>query len=142
METTLGKEYQDQDARVRFLKDNCDEVVEKGYTRRFTTEELSQKKTELSEVAIEINEVELEKKHAMQMFKEQLKPLQENMTELLDQIKAKSEFVRDQCFKFLDHENRTVGFYSKEGDLIEERPMYTQELQSTIFSISRTGTES
>jgi len=35
MERELGKDYQGE-SRIRFLKDNCDKIEEKGYMKRFS----------------------------------------------------------------------------------------------------------
>ena len=59
----------------------------------------------------------------------------------LDGLKKKAEFVTERCFKFIDQETREVGYYNENGDLIESRPAYSEELQTTLFQIGRkTGT--
>ena len=59
----------------------------------------------------------------------------------LDGLKKKAEFVTERCFKFIDQEAREVGYYNENGDLIESRPAYSEELQTTLFQIGRkTGT--
>ena len=87
-------------------------------------------------------EIEEEKKDAMQQFKDRIKPKATEKAKLLGDLKRKSEFVNDDCYKFIDHENRTVGFYNKLGELVSSRPIMPQEMQKTVFSINRkTGTE-
>lgn len=137
MQKHLGKDIENKDDRRAFLMDNCDQVNTKGFMRRYTKEELDQKKTELSEVAITISEIELRKKAVGVLFKAELKPEQETMGELLQQIKQKAEFVTEDCFKFIDRTTMTVGFYSREGDLIEQRPALAEEMQTTIFMANR-----
>ena len=59
----------------------------------------------------------------------------------LDGLKKKAEFVTERCFKFIDQEAREVGYYNENGDLIESRPAYSEELQTTLFQFGRkTGT--
>ena len=114
MERELGKDLEQGKKRVAFLMDNCDAVEEKGYMKPFTPEELARMKESLSETDIEINDIEEEKK---------------------------AEFVTERCFKFIDQEAREVGYYNENGDLIESRPAYSEELQTTLFQIGRkTGT--
>ena len=143
MDKFLGQDIPEKD-RWQFLKDNADAVEEVGYTRRFTPEELAQKKEELAEVSIRINDIELEKKEVMETFKERLKPLNEEKQELLDHIKKGSEYRSgEECAKILYHEERMAGFYNKLGELVYSRPIMPQEMQRTTFSINRkTGTES
>lgn len=143
MDKFLGQDIPEKD-RWQFLKDNADAVEEVGYTRRFTPEELAQKKEELAEVSIRINDIELEKKEVMETFKERLKPLNEEKQELLDHIKKGSEYRSgEECAKILYHEERMAGFYNRLGELVYSRPIMPQEMQRTTFSINRkTGTES
>lgn len=140
MEKTIGKEYPPEQ-RIQFLKDNCDKVEKKTYMRQFTREEILQKKEELSEVSISISDIEDEKKETLKEIKERLDPLAEQKKTLLTNIKQKAEEVKDECFKFIDQEERMVGYYNNEGDLIEQRPAFADELLWTIFMEARkTGT--
>lgn len=141
MDKFLGKEYPEGETRIRFLKDNCDKVVEKGYSKRFTPEQIATMKSSLSDVSIAINDKEVEKKAFNDQIKAVLKPLLEEKKDILAKLKNKAEFVTEQCFKFVDKEERITAFYNGEGDLIDFRPCNPDELQGTIFQISRnTGT--
>ena len=141
MEQFLGRDMPEE-ARRQMLEDSCDAMEEIGYTRRFSPEELSQKKESLAELSISINDIEVEKTEAMQFYKEKLKPLNEDKKELLTELKNKSVYVNDKCFKFIDHEERMVGYYNADGELVSSRPIMPQEMQKTTFSINRkTGTE-
>lgn len=141
MQRELGKDIQDPKRRIAFLKDNCDSVEEKGYMKRFTPEQLLKMKEQLSETAIIINDIEEEKKATMEFYKLKLKPLIEDRSSILRGLKNKSEHVTEICFKFIDPETREVGFYNEDGELIESRPAYVEELQGNIFQVVRTGTD-
>jgi hypothetical protein len=123
------------------LADNCDAVENIGYTRRFTPEELSLRKEELAETSIKISEIEEEKKQADAAFKYRRKPLDETKSTLITQLKEKSEYIREDCFKYIYHDERMAGFYNADGELVYERPVNAQEMQKTIFSVARTGTD-
>ena len=141
MEKTIGKEYKNARDREAFLKDNCDKVEEKGYMKPYTPEELQGHKENLANVSIEIAEVEAEKKAQDAYYKGQLKPLNEQRSQMVSNIKSKSEYVKEICYKFVDQESKETGFYNADGDLIESRPATADELQPTIFSMVRkTGT--
>jgi len=141
MEKTIGKEYKNARDREAFLKDNCDKVEEKGYMKPYTPEELQGHKENLANVSIEIAEVEAEKKAQDAYFKGQLKPLIEQRAQMVSNIKSKSEYVKEICYKFVDQEEKETGFYNADGDLVESRPATADELQPTIFSMVRkTGT--
>lgn len=141
MQKNLGSEIANKEQRISFLKDNCDEIEEKGYMKRFTPEQLSIMKDDLSTTAIKINDIEEHKKVIMDEFKETLKPLETEKKRLLTGLKNKAEHVTERCFKFVDMEDRAVGYYNQDGDLIESRPAYADELQVNIFQKARnTGT--
>lgn len=142
MQRELGKDIKDPQERTRFLSDNCDTIEQKGYMKRFTPEQLLKMKEELSELAININDIEIQKKETVKTFSDTLKPLIEEKNEILKGLKNKSEHVTERCFKFIDAESREVGFYNEDGELIESRPAYADELQGNIFQTMRkTGTE-
>ena len=141
MDKQLGSEYPEGQHREAFLKDNCDQVENKGYMKPFTPEQLAEMKENLAETSIEINDVEIEKKEVLEGYKTQIKPLVESKTRLLRNIKHKAEFVDEICYKFIEGTTKEVGYYNSEGFLIESRPAFGNELQGTIFQIQRTGTD-
>lgn len=141
MERELGKEIEVGKRRVAFLMDNCDAVEEKGYMKQYTPEELARMKETLSDTSIAINDIEEEKKEVVAEFKERLDPLVKERKIILEGLKKKAEYVTEKCYKFIDQEKREVGFYNENGDLIESRPAYSDEMQGTLFQINRkTGT--
>lgn len=139
MQQKLGQEYKGE-ARAQFLQDNCDLVEEIGYNRKFTPEEITDMKDHLSEVAIEINDIEIEKKEAMKTFKDQLSPLKTRKVALLKNIKLKSEWMKEPCYKFISQDERLVSYYNSEGELVEFRSMRPEESQLTLRMV-KTGTD-
>lgn len=134
MEKTLGKEYTNRIERVAFLKDNCDACENKGYMKAYTPEELQGHKENLANVSIEIDEIEEELKDIKAEYKERLKPLIEQRKTMVANIKQKSEYVNEVCYKFVDADEKMSGYYNADGDLIECRPATADELQPTLFS--------
>ena len=137
----IGKEYTDPEQRKRFLKDNCDAVVEKSYMKSFTAEELQGHKEGLAECCMEINDIESELMEVKADFKQRLKPLQERKCELLRNIRSKAELTTELCYKFVNQDERMTYFYNSEGDCIEARQCTADEMQKTIFQTLKTGTE-
>ena len=133
MERELGKDVEAGKKRITFLMDNCDAVEEKGYMKHYTPEELAKLKENLSETDIAINDIEEEKKEANKEFKDRIDPLAKERKTILEGLKNKAEFVTENCYKFIDQDTREVGFYNEAGDLIESRPAYTEEMQTTLF---------
>jgi len=142
MKRELGKDFQQGEERRQFLADNADAVEKKEYMRHFTPDELLKKKEGLSETCISINDIEEELKEIKKEYAEKLKPLVERKKRVLGELKKKAELVEEDCYKFIDAEAREVGFYNANGELIESRPAYSEELQTTMFQVIRkTGTE-
>ena len=144
MDKQLGKEYSDRIKREAFLRDNCDEVEEKGYMKPYSKEELQGHKENLANVSIQISEIEAQKRESDAYYKGELKPLREKRDQMVSNIKAKAEYVTEQCYKFVDQQARETGYYNSDGDLIETRPATADELQPNIFQnlrVVKTGTD-
>lgn len=128
--------------REQILRDSCDQIVERSYTRKFSGAELAQKRTEYCDVAERVGGLTQELAEVTADIKGKIKPLKERMGGLLDEIKARGEFVRGDCFKFVDQDEGKVGFYDINGYLVEERDMTPEERQRTVFqAIRKTGTD-
>ena len=138
----IGKEYSNKAEREAFLKDNCDRVVNKGYMKPFTPEQLQGHKENLVELSIQIEQVEDEKKESARQFKAELDPMTKQRSEMVRNIRQKAEYVNELCYKFIDREDRQTAYYNSEGDLIELRPATADELQPTLFiGMQKTGTD-
>lgn len=141
MDKVLGQEYEGK-ARIDFLRDNCDAVEDLGYTKQLPNEEIEALKDRLVENNIQPRDVRADKKAANKEFNDQIKQLEESNDEVTGKLKAKSEFVTEACFKFVDTETREVGYYNREGLLVYCRPGRPEEMQKSMFSpVLRTGTE-
>lgn len=141
MDKVLGQEYEGK-ARIDFLRDNCDAVEDLGYTKQLPNEEIEALKDRLVENNIQLRDVCADKKAANKEFNDQIKQLEESNDEVTGKLKAKSEFVTEACFKFVDTETREVGYYNREGLLVYCRPARPEEMQKSMFSpVLRTGTE-
>jgi hypothetical protein len=141
MDKVLGQEYEGK-ARIDFLRDNCDAVEDLGYTKQLPNEEIEALKDRLVENNIQLRDVRADKKAANKEFNDQIKQLEESNDEVTGKLKAKSEFVTEACFKFVDTETREVGYYNREGLLVYCRSGRPEEMQKSMFSpVLRTGTE-
>lgn len=128
-------------SRAQILEDSCDAVEEIWYRHDFTEEELNEIKTKLADTSIDIASLEQEKADWMDAYKNRLKPLNTAKNRYLEQIKRKAEDIHDKCYKFLDHDNKEVGYYNGAGELVYTRRMQPQEMQKSIFTLTpKTGT--
>lgn len=46
------------EAREQMLRDNCDQIVERSYTRKFDQEEINERRADLANVAIQKADLE------------------------------------------------------------------------------------
>lgn len=121
--------------RKQFLLDNCDASEKMSYMKKFAPDEIVLFKDRLSGVSIEINDLEEKKKDVNKGFSAELDPLKIEKKGLLSNIKQKAILVKEECFKFIDHENEIVEFYNMIGEMIEQRGIYPHERQKTIFNL-------
>ncbi len=128
--------------REQVLRDSCDQIVEKFYTRKFSGPEMAAKRIECCDVAMQATALRQELKEVTADLKGKIKPLDERHKAILDEIRSGGEQVKGDCFKFMDEEEHKVGFYDTNGYLVEERDMTAEERQRTVFqTIRRNGTE-
>ena len=140
MEQVLGQEYEGLE-RIQFLKDNCYAVEKLGYTKQIPNERLESMKEKLVENNIQLRDVRADKKAANKLFNEQIKQLEEDNDYVTGMLKEKSEYVTEECYKFVDDEKRMTGYYNADGILVYSRPSRPEEMQKTIYQMQRTGTE-
>lgn len=132
---------EDPEERKSYLEGNADAVEELNYTRNLTQEELEAIKETICEKSSEIARLEMEKKEAMADYTKQIGEHNAIRKEMLEKWEHKAEYIKGKCYKVLDYETKQAGYYDEDGILVFSRPMQKQEVQRTIFSIQRNGTE-
>jgi hypothetical protein len=88
--------------REQLLRDNCDQIVERSYTRKFEQHEVNARREELENVSIQVSELEDKLAEIRADYKGRIKPLLERRGLILDELKARGEYVKGDCFKFVD----------------------------------------
>lgn len=140
MDKTLFKDYSPLE-RINMLQDNCDNREEVGYMRKYSKEEIRSCKDQLAEASISISDIANEKAEAMKSYKEQMKPYAETQANLLKKIKQKAEYITEDCYKIIDQQAGEVGYYNKDGILVEERAIRPEERQGRmVFEQEKDGT--
>lgn len=103
------------EAREQMLRDNCDQIEPRSFTRSFNQDEVNDRRAELESVSIQVAELEDE----------------------LAQVRA-------DTYKFVDVDEGRTAYYSADGYKIEERAMTPEERQRNIIQAARflrTGTD-
>lgn len=138
MDKLLGQEYGNIAERTAFLRDNCDAVEELGYVKPLANEQIEELKDKLVENNIQLRDVRADKRAQNKLYNEQIKQLEEENDGVTKQLKEKSEFVTENCFKFVDGDE--VGYHNAEGVLVYQRPARPEEKSPNVFRLQRTGT--
>jgi hypothetical protein len=136
IEKELGKEYSLEE-REQFLNNTCDGTEEVSYSRVFTPEELAEQREQLTEASIKLADIDEKKKESMDFFKQQAKPYAEQRQKAIEALRTKAEIVTEVCYKYFDEETKMVGFYNKQGNLVNSRPAFPNEMQKTVFQVMR-----
>lgn len=128
--------------RAQIMKDSCDKIEERSYLSKYDQEETNLLRAELANVSIQLGTIQEELDGIKSDYKGKLKPLQERIDKILYNLKNGGEYVRGECYKFIDQEEERVGWYTPDGYLLEERPITQEERQRTVqMEIRRTGTD-
>ena len=131
-----------EEERHAILRDSCDQIEEKSFTRKFLMEETNQKRAEFADVSMRKAELMQELKDTKDLFKAKLKPLEEREAAILGELKSGGEFVRKECYKFLDQEEGIAAWYDERGYMIDHRPLRPEEKQRSVFqALRKTGTD-
>jgi hypothetical protein len=140
MDKNLGLDIENLAERKAFLKDNCDMVENLNYMKPFTPDKIIELKESLAEVSIKIDDIEGKKKLQNEVFKDALKPLNEEKLAALSGIRQRAEQVNEVCYTFIYQEDREVATFNELGERVSVRPALQSELQGTIHQMLRTGT--
>lgn len=128
--------------RKQMLEDNCEQIEELEYSKEFTEEEVQELKENLANHSIQLNKLEQEYDEVKKDFQEKMKPLKETIKRTIEYIPSQQRLVSEQVYKFMDWNEKQVGYYNKDGILVKQRPMFQSEKQASIFTLnSKTGTD-
>lgn len=149
LEKVLAQDVPAGLGREDILRNSCDAVEVLDFTKELSKEKREELKETLVDKNIQLRDVRADKRAADEIYKEQdkayknqIKHLEEENCEIAKTLKEKAEFVSEDCFKFIDDETRTVGYYDRDGVLRYTRPIRPEERQSTLqMQLRRTGTE-
>jgi hypothetical protein len=126
--------------RAGHLEANCDSIEEIEYSKAYSKEEMDELKTELPNNLIEIQKEEEVLKAAKDLYKVKTKIPKEMVKEYTQSIRTGRKMINENCYKMVDTDQREVGYYNNEGELVMQRPAFPDELQKTTFQVIREGT--
>ena len=115
--------------RVRYLIDSSEGVEEKTFIRAMDEAELTAQRISLQETVDTICRVEDEAKMIKKQYSDQLKELNKQKREILRNLKQGGVEVTEATYKLVERDENAVGYYSKTGQLIYQRPIMPEEKQ-------------
>ena len=120
--------------RIILLRDNAEKTEEMTFHRPLSVEEVEKDKSDFSQNAIEISAIEDELAGIKEEFKARIKPKKELYQKLLSSIKTRSKEVTEDVFIIADYDEKMMGIYNSNGELITSRRMVAEEMQMSINS--------
>ena len=118
-----------KEQRLKSFHNNCDDIEEISFRKKFTKSEMSEHKDTLVDTLISLGKLEGELSIIKEDFGSKMAPLKKSIQRLVDWLEAGEHEVTEPCFKFIDRKDIVVGYYNQAGELIRERPATTNELQ-------------
>jgi len=129
-----AKKYQDvpQDERESMLEANCDQQDEMPIQKHFTPEEINEMRKQHVDNSIAIKRKMEEFKKFKAEIDAFIKPLAEENTYLLQNVRTGYVEVTKQVYIFGDHETGMMNYYDNAGELVYSRRMMPHEKQLKI----------
>ncbi|MBF04997.1 MAG: hypothetical protein CMP76_17105 [Flavobacterium sp.] len=118
--------------RLITLKNNSFSVEKFSYPRELELSEVQELQSELSQQMIAIDKEDQKLKMAKEIYKAAVKPVKQEMAANLNMIRTQIEEVTDEVYLMKDLEENKMGYYSKEGKLVFERALKSEEMQFSI----------
>ena len=120
--------------RAVMLHDNCDKVEEMTYMRTLSEDEKNEMRIEMADNLILISREDDKLDEAKAEYKNATKSKKDRNSQITKTLRAGSEEITGEVYKFIDFDTRMVGYYNSEGTLIGSRPAFANELTKTIQS--------
>lgn len=123
--------------KAQFLRDNAYKVEEGKYFKRYTEDELVDKKEEFSAKAIVLSDLEDEFTDLKKDYSQRVKDQKETQRHLLSRIRAKGEYAEGETYLFDDQENGVMITYDCNGNEVDRRKIRPEERQTSILTASK-----
>ncbi|PRY10314.1 hypothetical protein CLV24_11442 [Pontibacter ummariensis] len=137
LEKELFPHEKDPNAIRDSLMGWADKVLpDESYYKDLEPDEIAGFRAEVSDKLIKVNQIKQDIKSYTALKKEQMKPLEQELSDALDAVKTGQLRVKGTLYLIADHDERMMGTYDESGKLISSRPLKPEERQTSILSIS------
>ncbi len=126
--------------KATIMADACYKSDKETVMRKFTPEEISEKKQELAEKSIKIADIIDEIKNVTEPLKADKKNTEAEAKIIRQEIRKKGTENYETVFFFDDQENGVMNAYDIEGRFLYDRPLTPGERQRSIHTMQNTGT--
>ena len=121
--------------RAEMLDAQADEVTEENYLLPYNNEEMRLQRKQYVDLSLEMKQITDEENEMKEQFKERKAPVKKCLDNVLANIKQGGEYVKGKLYKIIDQDERVVGFYNENGELVSQRKALPSELNSpTLFT--------
>lgn len=116
--------------------------IEKGtYMQQLAPGERAELQEQLTKISIETASLKEEKRETVKEFNAALKDLQSQLEELIGNLKHNAREVEGKLYHIAYYEEKRMAIYNEHGELIQERQLYPNEMQSNIFTLKNAKNE-
>lgn len=133
MDKVLFQNARTEEERVQCLQDNCNTIEKVTYNKSYPVEEVEEMRERLVQGAIKLKALKAEKKEVMKGYNDTIKGMESGLDDLTESLVNGSRIVEEDCYKFVDYDERVIGYYNRAGELVKQRPARKNELQKTIY---------
>lgn len=137
MEIKLFEEVENLENRKRMVSDNCTRIEQRPVKRHFNDKERDEMKTKIAELATKRQEIEEEIARITKPLKDELKEVKDELSETATNRRLGFVEVIEDVYLYDFQGEGMMGIYNSKGELMERRPLYPEERQSNVISMSR-----
>lgn len=143
MKQCLAFKEQSQKEILEMLQANANDTGQENFVRPYTPKVLAETEQKLMSGLKEMKKLQNKLAKIKKDYAGKIKPLKENNDNLLTNVELKGEMVLEEVFYFVDHDERKVGTYDANGNLVSERPARADELHmsANVFQMPNTPEE-
>lgn len=124
--------------RKDMLDAQADEVTEELYLKPFDNDGAQKARERYCQLNLQLADIKAEEDEAKARFKEMRDPLKREADQILGNLKQGGVYVTGKLYKLIDKDERAVGFYNEDGDLVSQRKALPKEVMAqSIFGVVR-----
>ena len=122
--------------KAEFLKSNATNIKEGIYFKRYTQQEIEEKKDQLVDACIEVDHKEIEFADVKATYNESIKHSKALRTALTTCIQQRGESANGHIYEFADQDSGYMVSFDIQGMEIDRRKLRPEERQINIFQLN------